>query len=200
MSFLGKKYRKRDRRFLSAYKKRKKIDGFRDGTAPLDVIERTVGALEIWRQSAHEVIMQNFPEILATEGLVPLGSPNLSFVSIPNGGDVEFRVSFFTMPKVTLPDYVAIVRQMEGPKEAEAATEEDVQQVVSDVRRSLYKKAHPEKDFPTDDKDLPELTDAYVQEISHQYKDLDGFLKGVRESITQEKKMQEQGRFRQKNA
>ena len=183
---------------LEHLQKEKKIDGFRDGTAPLDVVERTVGALEVWRQSAHEVIMRNFPEILAAEKLVPLGSPSLSFVSIPNGGDVEFHVSFFTMPKVTLPDYVAIVRQMEGPKEAETATEEDVQQVVNDVRRSLYKKAHPEKDFPTDDKELPELTDAYVQEISHQYKDLDGFLKGVRESITREKKMQEQGKFRQK--
>ena len=182
---------------LERLQKQKKIDGFRDGTAPLDIVERTVGSLEVWRQSTHEVIMRHFPEIVAEEGLAPLGSPNLQLTSMPVNGDVAFRISFFTMPKVTLPDYAAIVRAMDDPKAPEPATDEEVQQIVNDVRRSLYKKAHPEKQPPTDEKDLPELTDEYIQEISQQYKDRESFLKGVRESITAEKKMQARAMFRE---
>ena len=176
----------------------KKIDGFREGNAPLEVVEREVGLLEIWRQGAQEVILKHFAEIVAGEAVVPLGQPQLQITSIADKSDVSFQIQFYIMPEVALPDYRGLLQKLEKPEEPKPATDKEVEAVLLDVRRGLYKKAHPEKDFPKDDSELPELTDAYVQELSQQHTDVESFKKGVRESITQEKAMQARAVFRQK--
>ena len=96
------------------------------------------------------------------------------------------------MPEVTLPEYKEMLQKIEKPEEPKSATDDEVQKVLLDIRKGLHKKAHPEKDIPKDDGNLPELTDAYIQEISQQHKDTESFKKGVRESITQEKALQAQ--------
>lgn len=178
--------------------KEKKINGFREGSAPPEVIEKEVGSIEVWRQSAQEVVIQSFPEIVAKEEVVPLGSPEMQITKIADKGDVSFKMSFYTMPEINLPEYRPLIQQLEKPAEPEEATDEEVQQVITDVRKDLYKRAHPEKDFPKDEKDLPTLTDAYIKEISKKYNDIESFKKGVRESITHEKALQERAKFRQK--
>lgn len=178
--------------------KEKKVDGFREGKVPKDVVEREVGSLEVWRRGALEVISKNFAEIITEEKVVPLGQPQMQITSVADKSDVSFQVEFYTMPEVQLPEYKQLLQEIEKPKEPGEATEEEVQQVVTDVRKGLYKKAHPEKDFPADDAELPELTDEYIREISQQHKDMESFLKGVRESVTREKAMQARAQFRQK--
>ena len=178
--------------------KNRKIDGFREGTAPAEIVEREVGSLEVWRQGAQQVITKHFAEIVANEEVVPLGQPQLQITSIANKGDVAFQIQCYMMPEVTLPEYKMLLQKLEKPKEPEGATDDEVQQVLLDVRKGLYKKAHPEKDMPKNESDLPEITDAYVQEISQQHKDVESFKKGVQESITQEKALQARALFRQK--
>ena len=178
--------------------KSKKINGFREGAAPPEVVEREVGSLEVWRQGAQEVITKYFAEIVAGEEIVPLGQPQLQITSIADKGNVSFQIQFYTMPEVKLPEYKALLQKLEKPEKPEVATDDEVQQVVLDVRKGLYKKAHPEKDFPKNKDDLPELTDAYIQEISQQHKNIESFKKGVQESITQEKALQARALFRQK--
>ena len=178
--------------------KNKKIDGFREGTAPTEVVEREVGSLEVWRQGAQEVITKHFAEIVAGEGVVPLGQPQLQITSIADKGNVSFQIQFYVMPEVTLPEYKDLLQKIEKPEEPKGATDDEVQQVLLDVRKGLYKKAHPEKDFPKDEDDLPELTDIYIQEISQQHKNIESFKKGIQESITQEKALQARALFRQK--
>ncbi|MCY4577305.1 MAG: trigger factor [Candidatus Kaiserbacteria bacterium] len=176
----------------------KKIDGFREGNAPSEIVEREVGSLEIWRQSAQEVITKHFAEIVAGEEVVPLGQPQLQITNIADKNDVSFQIQFYMLPKVTLPDYKVLLQKLEKPEEPKGATDEEVQRVLLDVRKGLYKKAHPEKDVPKDEGDLPELTDTYVQEVSQQHKDVENFKKGIQESITQEKALQARALFRQK--
>ena len=183
---------------LKQLKSKRKIDGFRDGNAPLEIVEKEVGSLEVWRQSAQEVITKNFAEIIAEKKIVPLGNPQMQITSIADKSDVSFTIRFYTMPEVQLPEYKALIGNLKKPEKPEEATDDEVQQVVIDVQKGLYKKAHPEKDLPKDSKDLPKITDAYVQEISQQYKNVESFLRGVRESITKEKALQTRALFRQK--
>ncbi len=183
---------------LNRLKKEKNMDGFRKGAAPDDIVEKTVGSLEVWRQGAHEVIMRNFPEIVAAEHVAPLGQPQLQLISIPDNGDVTFRISFFTMPRVQLPDYASVVKTVVAPEEITEVSDEDVRQVLLDIRRGIYKREHPDRDPPADEKELPEITDERVREISQQHNDKEGFVTGLRESIIAEKNMQTRMEFRQK--
>ena len=183
---------------LKMMSKNKKIDGFRDGNAPIGLIEKSVDPLEVWKQSAQEVIIKNFPEMVAGEKLVPIGSPKLELTKIAVGSDVSFKLNFFVMPKIELPDYKALIKEVEKPKKPEGATDSEIKQVTIDLRRSFYKKSHPEKEIPKDENELPELTDQFIQEISGKYKDVEGFKLGVKESITKEKQIQSRDEFRQR--
>ena len=175
----------------------KKIDGFREGKAPKELVEQSVGALEVWQSSAKEVVMQHFAEILAAEKLTPLGSPHMAFTSIPVGGDVSFTLQFFTMPEVDISGYDEHIQKVSTPEEPKEATDEEIQVVLTDMRRGLFKKENPDKELPKEEKELPELTDAHIQEVSQQYKDMPSFKKGIAESITREKKIQVRTHFRQ---
>ena len=182
---------------LGAIGKERKIDGFRDGTAPPSVVEREVGPLEVWSRSAQEVVMRHFAEIVAEENLAPIGTPKMQIISVPDKGDVSFRITFFVLPEVHLPEYADLIGTIEKPGEVPEATDEDVAEVVRDIRRDLYRKAHPEKSEP-DDSNLPELTDAYVRNLSDRYENVESFLRHVRESVTREKKLHDRALFRQK--
>ena len=171
------------------------LDGFRKGEAPLSIVAQHFGDLSVWQRSAQEALTAHFPEILAEHSLMPIGPPQLSFTSVPVGGDVGFSLTFFVLPEITLPDYAALAASIPA-KEVEPATDEEVSQVLLDIRRSLYKKAHPEKEIPEDVSALPEITDAHIQELSTTYSDTESFEKGLRENITSEKQMQAQARRR----
>ena len=183
---------------LKRLQKEKKIDGFREGSTPIDVVERAVGSLEVWRQSTHEVIMKYFPEIIAQEGLAPIGSPNLQLTAIPDNGDVSFQITFFTVPKVELPDYCSIVQKLELPTIQEEVSEEEVRDCITAIRKNLYKKDHPEEEVPANDADLPELTDEKIREISQHYTDKKMFTEGVRQSLLMEKKAQAKNEVQKK--
>ena len=183
---------------IDRLRKEKKIDGFREGTAPDTVIEQAVGSLEIWRQSAYEVIMLEFPEMIAAEKVAPLGQPQLQLISIPDRGAVSFRVTFFTMPQVQLPEYLTIAQAVPKPGKIETVSDEEVQQTVLDIRRGLYRKEHPEAEMPESEEKLPELTDDQVQEISPTHRDKESFMNHLQESIIAEKNMQLQMEYRQK--
>ena len=183
---------------LKQLQKEKKIDGFRDGNAPMEIIEKEVGHLEIWRQSAQEVITKNFAEIIAAEEVVPIGRPQMQVTSIADKSDVSFSVQFYIMPEITLPEYKELIKKLGKPEEPSEATDEEVQQVITDIQKNLYKKAHPEKDVPKDEKDLPKITDEYIQKISQQHKNVEEFKKEIRKSITKEKALQVRALFRQK--
>ena len=183
---------------LEQVAKQKEVDGFRKGKADASTVEAKVDSFELWKRSANEVIMDVFPNILIEEKIAPLGTPDLQLTSIVDKGEVGFKVSFFVMPNITIPDYSVALKGIERENETPEVTEDDVQSVVRDVRRSLYKKEHPDKDIPEDETQLPEITDEYVREISTTYKDVPTFLQGVREGIAREKKIEIRSRFREK--
>ena len=183
-------------RVLTSLAKTLTVDGFRSGEVPTSVAEQQVGSLEIWQKSAQEVLTSQFPELLAEIGVAPIGQPRLQFTAIPVGGDVSFSLSFFTLPKIDLPDYVAIAKSI-SPKQAEKATDEDIEQVLLDIRRSLHRKAHPEKPLPEATTSLPEITDGHIQELSSTHTDKESFVRDLRDTISSEKVLQAQAEHRQ---
>ena len=169
----------------------KEIQGFRKGTAPADLLEKEFPSLTVWQESARDVLMQQLPLLLAQEQLIPMGSPTLSFTSIPDGGDVGFTVSFSVLPKVELPDYKALLEGLgKDANKTTEATDKEIEDAILDIRRHLYKRAHPEKEIPQDTKELPELTDSVIQEISAETKDVASFKEMLQKSIAREKRIQ----------
>ena len=101
---------------LSDLAKEKKIDGFRDGKAPKDVVEKEVGELSVWQQTAQSIISKHFVEILASVKLSPIGQPQLQILSASVNNDVSFKLKLFSMPEVKLGDYKETLKTIEKRK------------------------------------------------------------------------------------
>ena len=173
---------------LDRLRKTTKIDGFRDGTAPDDLVEKTVGDLEVWRQCGVVAITDAFPSLIAESGFTPVSQPSLQLTAVPIRGDISFSVDFFTVPAIDLPDYRAALASCGAKKEPTDVTDDEVDAVLLDVRKGLFRDAHPEKSIPTDDGDLPALTDERIASLSGTCKDVASFRKKIREEIAGEKR------------
>ena len=179
---------------LKQIAKNKKIDGFREGNVPVDVVEKEVGALEIWRSAAYEVIMEHLPSVLVEDSLTPLDQPKINITNSAIDANVEFTVDFNLLPEINLPDLSTI--NVINTAKAEEASDEEVDAVFLDLRRAKYKRAHPEKEPPSDPKELPEIDEAFLKEISPDTEDVESFKKKIRENISKEKEFQSKQMFR----
>jgi trigger factor len=117
------------------------LKGFRKGHVPQDVIEKTVGEMAILEDSAERAISSNYPEIVATHQIYPLGRPEIIFTKLAIGNDAEFKIKTAIMPEVTLPDYKKIATDVKEDGATEV-TDEEVDKVVEDLRQCALSKMH----------------------------------------------------------
>ncbi|MDE0243660.1 MAG: trigger factor [Candidatus Kaiserbacteria bacterium] len=172
------------------------VDGFRPGSAPSNVVTQQVGDLEIWRRCGLAAIEQAFPDIVKVTGQTPISQPNLQFTALPVHGDISFSIDFFVMPAITLPDYQTTLSSVGKREDPDPVTDDDVTNVILDVRRGLYRNAHPEKSIPTDESLLPELTNEQITSISSMCKDMESFRTHIREGLAEEKKTEKKNKHR----
>ncbi len=112
----------------------KRIDGFRPGKAPKNLIQQKFGA-QIRHEAISKIIETSLPTILEQEALEPAGRPEIEQVSNVNeeGKDLSYVVSFEVFPEVNLPDYSSI--QVE--KYEVKLTEADVDTALKKLQHQL---------------------------------------------------------------
>lgn len=107
-----------------------KIEGFRPGKAPLDVVEGRVGANKILNEAANYLVGVRLSEILKKENLSPIDSPKLAIDSLEKGKDFVFSVSFTQKPVVKVGDWKKIeVKKIPAKKITEKEIDESVKNI-----------------------------------------------------------------------
>lgn len=103
-----------------------KIDGFRVGKAPRNLIEGAYGVSQILSKGIDEAISQSYYEVLNKEKIVPISAPNIVISKYPNYGHteaevkevLEFEAEIETMPEVKLLDYKKAKIKLPEPRKA----------------------------------------------------------------------------------
>lgn len=117
-----------------------KIDGFRLGKAPRNLIEGAYGVSKILSKGIDEAISSSYFEALKKENIVPITSPNIVISKYPNYGHseeevkeiLEYEVEIETMPEIKLLDYKkAKVKLPESRK----ASEEEVEKILIQLQK-----------------------------------------------------------------
>ena len=187
--------------YLSSLGKDKKIDGFRAGKAPGELVEKQAGdSFSIWKTSAQHLLIDTFPEMLgALSAGVPLGQPELAFTNIADAGPAAFKVSFFILPEISIDNYKGLAESVGSANEPAPVEDKEVEDTITEIQKSVYMQNNKEAESPPEkESDLPELTDEFVQQLSSEYKTVDDFRKSVRMSISQEKALRERSNHREK--
>lgn len=181
---------------LSDIGKSVKIDGFREGKVPADMLKEKVGELAIKEQATRYAIQDVLFPIIQEKDLKPIMEPAITINKLAVGAPAEFDIVFTLLPEVTLPDYKKIAKGVKEEK-FEDITDKELEDHIERIRTNYAQNErqlhdHKEGEDCKDCKgapELPELNEEFVKKLGD-FKDIDDFKTKLRASMKEEKEMQ----------
>lgn len=107
-----------------------RIDGFRPGKVPLNVIKRRYGQ-GIRQEVLGDVIQHTFYEAITQEKLKPAGGPSIEPKTDSEGQDFEYVATFEVYPEIALADFSAV----EVEKQVATIADADVDNMVESLQK-----------------------------------------------------------------
>jgi FKBP-type peptidyl-prolyl cis-trans isomerase (trigger factor) len=163
------------------------LPGFRKGHVTESLFISKYGEFPILEEIAEEVLRESVAHILAHENIHPIGTPNIEIVKLAKDNPIEFKITTYTYPSVSLPDYLAIAKEHNAKQVTITVTDKDVQDTILNIRKSRVPREHDVRAADADkEENLPLYTDAFVQTLGN-FKDIADFEQKLRIGITEEK-------------
>ncbi|HEX3467737.1 MAG TPA: trigger factor [Candidatus Elarobacter sp.] len=108
-----------------------KIPGFRPGKVPRKIFESTYGAEGIVERALDDLINRKYPAAVEEHRLRPLDSPKVELVPTEAGEPPRFKATVPVLPEFEPKEYTGV----EIAEVSEAATDEDVERAIEQMRR-----------------------------------------------------------------
>lgn len=108
-----------------------KIEGFRPGKVPFDILKQKVGEISILEEAAHIAIRKTIDDIFARElaGRQPVGQPKVEITKLAPGNPLEYKVTISLLPTVAL----GIYKDLKIKREDVVVTEEDIEKTLKEI-------------------------------------------------------------------
>ncbi len=106
-----------------------KMDGFRKGHVPKEIVEQKVGNEQLLMEAGDLAVKDAYTKFVLAEKLEPIGEPEVKITKIAKGSEFLFTVKVSVLPEIELPDYKKIVEEIKSleisvePKEIDEALE-----------------------------------------------------------------------------
>jgi trigger factor len=180
-----------------------KIDGFREGHVPQNVLEKHLGEMNILAEMAERAIAHAYPHILEEHKIEAIGHPKIEITKIAPGNPLGFTATVAVIPTFTLPKYDTLAKDVNKTRPSDEVTDEEVVEKINDILRqkAAYerlqaKAAVSEEDAIQTEEDIekkliiPELTDEVAQSLGQpgQFTGVDDLKTKLREHLEIEKK------------
>lgn len=107
------------------------LPGFRPGKAPYAVIAEKIGEAKIWEEALEPAVKKTFVAALKESGLLSVGAPHISVLTLAPGNPVSYRAVISLLPTVELADLTAIKVARQSLTVADA----DVTSTIDDIRK-----------------------------------------------------------------
>lgn len=132
-----------------------KIEGFRPGKAPLDVLKAKVGEMSIMEEAANIAIKKTIDDIIDqnTMDRPAVGQPKVEITKLAPGNPVEFKIIVAIMPSVALGKYKEL-----KVTPAEAKVEDaDIEKTLKELQEMRVKEVISEEGVKDGDKVLVDV-------------------------------------------
>lgn len=115
---------------LKSLGKQAKLNGFRPGKIPFDVVKKRFGS-EVRQEVVGQLLRDTCTEALTQEKLNPAGGPRIDTVNNSPGQDLEYTAVFEVYPEIKLSG----LEGMAVRRPVAAITEQDIDAMVENLRR-----------------------------------------------------------------
>ncbi len=148
-----------------------KAQGFRQGKAPIKIVEEQVGQQKLIQAALEDILPQEYSELIHREQKQPLTQPEIKLLKADDTG-WELEIQIAEKPEVKLGNYKAMVKK--GQKNAQAEIKAKQAELKSATKDSKEGKGQPTK---LEDSQIEELTlrnifQALVSDIQPQIPEL----------------------------
>jgi FKBP-type peptidyl-prolyl cis-trans isomerase (trigger factor) len=162
---------------LAALNEGVKIDGFRAGNIPEKVLLDHVGEERVLIEMAELAIQEWYPKMIEEHKLDAIGRPEISLTKLAKNNPLGFKIKTAVHPEITLPEVKPIAKKInEKPADEITITDKDVEDVLTELRKSRTEKDQPE----------PELTDTFAQSLGN-FSGVDDLKTKIRANLKLEK-------------
>jgi len=111
-----------------------KIDGFRPGHAPKELVEQQVGQGKILERAADMAVRKTYVNLISEKKIEALGRPEIQVLKLAPGNPFEFKAKVAVVPSVKLGDWRTVAQSEKKPKEIKVEEKE-----VGDALKWLQK-------------------------------------------------------------
>lgn len=130
-----------------------KIEGFRPGRAPYNIVKSRFGEAAILEAAADDIVRKNFFHAIKENNLETIGQPKIEITKSAPGNPFEFRATVAVLPAITLGGYKNL-----GVKKTETKISDDeVAKVLADLAKMQSKEIITDKPAAAKDKAVVDM-------------------------------------------
>lgn len=174
-----------------------KIDGFRPGHIPENILVEQLGEEKILWEMAQEAVAEIYPAIITEHKIMALGRPEVTITKLAKDNPLGFKITTAIMPEIEIGDYKEIAKKINAePAESLDIDEEEVGKVLEDLRKSRTNADHSHHEHKEGEKcdhneaqtgELPELNDDFAKSLG-KFETLEDLKTKIKENLELEKK------------
>lgn len=178
---------------LTALGKQTKIDGFRPGEVPAEILKSHLGEGPILTKMAELALDHHYPALLSEHNIAAIGQPQITITKLAAGNPFEVTITTAVLPEIKLDSYKKTAKEIFEKPYDTTVSDEDHGRTILEIRKQLYRQANPpqEGEQPTepDEKDLPVIDDEQAQKMGA--KDAQEFEDELRKRMQIEKQLRD---------
>ncbi|MFC1629935.1 trigger factor [Patescibacteria group bacterium] len=150
-----------------------KIEGFRPGKVPKEIVEKKIPKEQILAEAGEIAVKEKYLEAIFEQKLEPISPPEVKVIKLALGNPFIFKAKFAILPKFELPDYKKIASKV--LKKTVEVKDEEVEKALGELQKSRAKLSQIAR--PSKKGDFVEIEFSSLQ-IESGKKHKDGFLLG----------------------
>jgi trigger factor len=126
-----------------------KIEGFRPGKAPYDIVKQKVGEITIMEEGARIAINKNI-DVIIKENIPgePVGQPNIEITKLAPENPLEFKITLAILPEIKLGDY----KDVKVKEKKIEIKNEEVEKMLKELQEYRVKEVLADREVKETDK------------------------------------------------
>lgn len=116
-----------------------KIDGFRPGKVPKNIVEEKIGNSHILEHAAQDAVRHNYVAFLEEKNIFAISHPEISVLKLAKDNPFVFKAKFAVLPEVKLPDYQKIAKSIFSEKKEMTVETNELDDALKYLRNSRAK-------------------------------------------------------------
>ncbi len=113
-----------------------KIDGFREGKVPADIVKKTVGEVNLYDEALKLTIQNAYPEYVEKNNLWVIASPEVVITKFVPDGVSECKVTVEIIPNLNLKDYKEKAKEALKDKKEVSVEDKEVDDTINWILES----------------------------------------------------------------